>query len=68
MDPPILVYGKYMANRGQKKNPQALFSRTCGSMAGDQGVEPRLPDPESGVLPLHQSPTATGGAPKACKR
>ena len=26
--------------------------------AGDQGFEPRLPDPESGVLPLHQSPKA----------
>lgn len=25
-------------------------------MAGEQGFEPRLPDPESGVLPLHHSP------------
>lgn len=26
-------------------------------MAGVPGFEPRLPDPESGVLPLHHSPT-----------
>ena len=25
-------------------------------MAGEQGFEPQLPDPESGVLPLHHSP------------
>ena len=25
-------------------------------MAGEQGFEPRLPDPESGVLPLDDSP------------
>ena len=26
------------------------------NLAGEQGLEPRLPDPESGVLPLHHSP------------
>ena len=37
-------------------------------LAGDRGFEPRLPDPESGVIPLDQSPpesarTYAGGRP-----
>jgi hypothetical protein len=27
------------------------------SMAGEQGLEPQLPEPESGVLPLDDSPS-----------
>ncbi len=30
-------------------------------MAGEQGFEPRLPDPESGVLPLDDSPMVPRG-------
>ena len=30
------------------------------SLAGEQGFEPQLPDPESGVLPLDDSPERVG--------
>lgn len=37
---------------GREVKPLAPFL----SVAGEQGFEPQLPDPESGVLPLDDSP------------
>ena len=33
----------------------------AGILAGERGFEPRSPDPESGVLPLDDSPTNQNG-------
>jgi hypothetical protein len=33
-----------------------LIDRRLAILAGEQGFEPQLPDPESGVLPLNYSP------------
>ena len=40
-----------------KAGARIHFMKRYFQMAGEQGFEPRLPDPESGVLPLHHSPT-----------
>ena len=47
--------------------PRPLVDGADNFLAGEPGFEPRLPDPESGVLPLDDSPTsillvAIGGA------
>lgn len=38
------------------RRPRPLDDGTPLSLAGEPGFEPGLPDPESGVLPLHHSP------------
>src|SRR5262249_28933304 len=40
----------------KRKNPDLTRCQVGASAAGDLGFEPRLTDPESVVLPLHQSP------------
>ena len=52
----------------QKTRTPPADSRRC-SMAGLQGFEPQLPDPESGVQPLDDSPsvkTATDDSTHTC--
>ena len=44
---------------GKKQNAAGASRRR--SMAGLQGLEPQLPDPESGVLPLDDSPSRQTG-------
>lgn len=51
----------------------AAEGERMGEMAGEQGFEPRLPDPESGVLPLDDSPMSlwelgTGSRLASCVR
>ena len=36
--------------------PRPLVDGAANFLAGEPGFEPRLPDPESGVLPLHHTP------------
>ena len=56
--------GRAAAGRGVRTGEEGLYlsvaqARVRGevkSLAGERGLEPRLPDPESGVLPLHYSP------------
>ena len=38
------------------RRPRPLDDGTPLTLAGEPGFEPGLPDPESGVLPLHHSP------------
>ena len=54
------VRTRVLALRGLR--PRPLVDRAFKNLlAGEQGLEPRLPDPESGVLPLHHSPLYGGG-------
>ena len=48
---------KTRERRGNVARPLSICLSSCGfSLAGEQGFEPQLPDPESGVLPLDDSP------------
>jgi len=50
-----------LSSRGQtniKNDRGGEFPRRLGHLAGLQGFEPQLPDSESGVLPLDDSPTS----------
>src|SRR5262249_30270781 len=49
-----------LARRGKHKGRRNSVSRQPLCRAGDLGFEPRLTDPESVVLPLHQSPMSLG--------
>ena len=42
--------------RGLRPRPLVDGAELPLFLAGEQGFEPRLPDPESGVLPLHHTP------------
>ena len=48
---------KTRERRGNVARPLSICLSSFGfSLAGEQGFEPQLPDPESGVLPLDDTP------------
>ena len=56
---PVMCHSRGSRRLGWARSPTlAAKSDAYGQMAGEPGFEPRLPESESGVLPLNYSPTA----------
>jgi hypothetical protein len=59
---PVLNAAPAEAAQGVRTVGLVAESKLIGApiLAGEQGFEPQLPDPESGVLPLDDSPVRAG--------